>query len=69
MAKLPDGVVTFIDDDKTSIHYHTSEIVLCKNCYYFDTETDICTSWGSWTEEKGYCYMGMERKENTDDQM
>ena len=31
-------------------------IVHCKDCENFNKETDICTLWGSWTNEDGFCH-------------
>ena len=28
----------------------------CKDCDNFNKETDICTLWGSWTNEDGFCH-------------
>lgn len=62
MAKLPFGVVTLFRGDKTGIECCTTEITLCKDCENFSHETGICTSWGSWTEEVGYCHKSKKKK-------
>lgn len=58
MAKLQDGlVVKYIPERKTeTISFTADELILCKSCESYDHETGICTSWGSWTDENGYCY-------------
>lgn len=40
-------------------------VLHCKDCENFNKETDICTLWGSWTNEDGFCHKAFAVLERT----
>ena len=55
----PDGIVSEIspiNNSRISTDATAIPVVHCKDCENFNKETDICTLWGSWTNEDGFCH-------------
>ena len=40
-------------------------IVHCKDCDNFHEETHLCTLWGSWTSEDGFCHKAVVLERTT----
>ena len=69
MAKLPDGVVVFIKAKKTEFEYEYHDLIKCKNCENYMPEIKMCTAWGSWAQDDGFCFKAEKKKEETEDEM
>ena len=80
MKKLPSGWVclTHVDRKGLKIEIESKEIILCKDCKYFEYDSfsevakvpiivghEICKKWGNGckTNEDGWCYLAEPYKE------
>ena len=64
-----DGIVTLIGDMGSNlgrlVDCTAIPVVHCKDCENFNKETDICTLWGSWTSEDGFCHKAVVLERTT----
>lgn len=81
--KIPSGWIgrTKLDRKGIKVEVEMSELILCKDCKYFEYDSvaqvdgipliiahEICKKWGEGckTDENGYCFLA-EQKENESD--
>ena len=77
--KLPDGWVFTLKAKDAAIDIEGKDLILCKNCKYFEYDTvakvddiplivghEMCKRWGDGckTSENGYCFLAEKKSED-----
>jgi len=60
-----ESVVKYMVEETRHPHCPLIPVVHCKECENFNKETDICTLWGSWTNEDGFCHKAVVLERTT----